>query len=116
MNYHRSDNYNGFQNSIFHKVDVKGWQFNNQFIITNFNAQDSKGVYIRPIIDMSKLFPKIGNYRLGFNYALEQNNIRNKSADTLSPIAFSFDTYSVYLKSNETKKNKYAVTFFYPCG
>ena len=120
-NYHRSDNYNGFQNSIFHKVSIKGWQFNNQFIITNFNTQNDKGYFIRPIIDMSKLFPHIANYRLGFNYALERNETKNKYADTLTPVSFAFDTYSVYLKSDENKRNKYAVTFFtradkYPYG
>lgn len=111
-NYNRSDNYNGFQNSILHKVDIKGWQFNNQFIITNFNTLNDKGVFVRPIIDMSKLFKKFGNYRVGINYALEQNKTFNKVADTLTPVAFSFDTYSVYLKSDESKRNKYAVTFF----
>jgi hypothetical protein len=120
-NYHRSDNYNGFQNSVLHKVKLKGWQFNNQFIITNFNTLTDKGVFVRPVIDLSKLFPKIKNYRLGFNYALEQNKTFNKSADTLTPVAFSFNTYSVYLKSDENKRNKYAITFFtradkYPYG
>ncbi|MCW3116173.1 MAG: hypothetical protein JWM28_255 [Chitinophagaceae bacterium] len=120
-NYTRSDSYNGIQNSIIHKVSIKGWQFNNQFIVTNFNTQNDKGVYLRPVIDLSKLFPKIYNYRIGFNYALEQNKTNNKLADTLTPVAFSFDTYSVYLKSDENKKNKYGITFFtradkYPYG
>jgi hypothetical protein len=120
-NYNRSDSYNGFQNSIIHKVSIKGWQFNNQFIITNFGTQNDKGVYLRPVIDLSKLFPKLYNYRIGFNYALEQNKTNNKLADTLTPVAFSFNTYSVYLKSDENKKNKYGITFFtradkYPYG
>ena len=120
-NYHRSDNYTGFQNSVLHKISLKGWQFNNQFVITNFNTLTDRGIFVRPVIDMSKLFRKIKNYRLGFNYALEQNKTFNKSADTLTPVAFSFDTYSVYLKSDENKKNKYAITFFtradkYPYG
>jgi len=32
--------------------------------------------------------------------------------DTLTADAFYFDSYSVYLKSDEAKKNKYGVTFF----
>ncbi|MBS1608163.1 MAG: hypothetical protein JSS70_05200, partial [Bacteroidetes bacterium] len=111
-NYHRSDNYIGFRNSIVHKVNLQGWQFNNQFIITNFNTLTDKGVFVRPVIDMSKLFKKMANYRLGLNYALEQNKTFNKSADTLTPVAFSFNTYSVYLRSDENKRNKYAITFF----
>ncbi|MBL7748142.1 MAG: hypothetical protein JNM19_11975, partial [Chitinophagaceae bacterium] len=56
INYHRSDNYNGFQNSIIHNADWKGWIFNNQFVVTNFNAQNDKGNFLRPQIDISKRF------------------------------------------------------------
>ena len=38
--------------------------------------------------------------------SIEKNEVRNKAADTLIPFAFSFDSYSIYLKSDENKKNK----------
>ena len=112
INYHRSDNYNGFQNSVLHSASWKGWQLNNQFVLTNFNAGADKGYFIRPIIDISKQLKQLNNWRVGFKYALEQNEVRNKTADTLTPVAFSFDSYSVYMKSDEAKKNRYGVTFF----
>jgi hypothetical protein len=111
-NYTRGDNYKGFQNAINHFVSIKGWQFNNEFVLTNFNSFGDKGAFLRPTIDMSKQFKQLYNWRLGFRYALEQNRVKNKSTDTLSANAFSFDTYSVYLKSDEQKKNRYAITFF----
>lgn len=111
MNYHRSDNYNGFQNSILHTLNWKGWQFNNQFVITNFTDSSNKGTYLRPTIDISKQLKTLANWRAGFNYSLEQNATRNKISDTLTPLAFSFDTYSFYLKSDEKKKNHYNVIF-----
>ena len=49
---------------------------------------------------------------MGFRYALEQNTVRDKATDTLTPLAFSFDSYSVYLRSDEAKKNRYGITFF----
>jgi hypothetical protein len=121
INYRRSDKYNGFQNSLQHTADWKGWQINNQFVITNFNNAADKGVFLRPVIDISKQLKQISNWRLGFKYALEQNEVRNKTADTLTPFAFSFDSYSLYLKSDENKKNRYGITFFtrsdkYPVG
>lgn len=121
INYRRSDKYNGFQNSLQHTADWKGWQINNQFVITNFNNAADKGVFLRPVIDISKQLKQISNWRLGFKYALEQNEVRNKTADTLTPFAFSFDSYSLYLKSDENKKNRYDITFFtrsdkYPVG
>jgi hypothetical protein len=111
-NYHRSDDYNGFQNMLQHNANWKGWQFNNQFTLTSFNALNDKGAFLRPTIDISKQFKKLDNWRIGFNYSLEQNNNRHKLSDTLNPLAFSFDIYSAYLKSDESKQNRYRITFF----
>ena len=70
---------------------------------------------------MSKQFKDLDDWRLGFRYSLEHNNVRDKTSDTLTPFAFSFDSYSVYLRSDEKKKNRYGITFFtrsdnYPVG
>lgn len=120
-NYHRSDNYNGVQNSLIQNSNWKGWQFHNQFILTNFNTLNDRGSFLRPAIDLSKQLKKLDNWRLGLRYELQQNNTKENTADTLTPGAFSFDSYSLYLKSNESRKNKYDVTFFtrsdkYPAG
>jgi hypothetical protein len=121
MNYNRSDNYNGFQQNVQHIANWKGWQLNNQLAYTGFTSVVTKGNFLKPVIDISKGLKKINDYRLGFRYALEQNTIKNKSADTLTPLSFSFDTYSAYLKSSEKRKNRYGLTFFtrsdkYPLG
>jgi hypothetical protein len=120
-NYIRSDDYNGVQNSIFHSLNLKGWRLNNQFILTNFKTVNSTGYFLRPIFDMSKELYKLGGFRLGFKYALEQNEAKDKETDSLAYGSFSFDTYTVYLQSNERRKNKYGMTFFtrsdkYPFG
>lgn len=111
-NYKRGNNYNGVQNAVTQITDWKGWQFNNEFVITRFDALNEKGIFLRPTIDLSKQFKNLKNYRLGFRYAEEQNSVKDKSTDTLAPSAFSFDSYSVYIKSDEAKKNHYGVTFF----
>ncbi len=110
--YTRSDNYKGFQNAITHAVGWKGWQFNNDLTVTNFSTDMNKGTFLRPTIDLSKQLKKMNYWKLGLRYSLEQNSSRNKSTDTLTADAFSFDTYSAYLKSDERKKNKYGITFF----
>jgi hypothetical protein len=111
-NYHRSDSYNGFQNYLANLYNWKGWQFNNDFTLTNFNAVANKGYYFRPIIDLSKQLKQLDNWRLGFRYSMEENNVRNKLTDTLTADAFFFDNYSIYLKSDERKKSRYGLTFF----
>ena len=120
-NYNRSDSYNGIQNSVLQNMKVKGWQFNNQFFITNFKALDSKGYFLRPVFDLSKQLNKLAGLRFGVRYALEQNQTKNQETDSLNFNSFSFDTYSVYLQSDQKKKNKYGLTFFtrtdkYPFG
>lgn len=112
MNYNRSDNYNGLQQSLVQVANVQGWQLNNQFVITNFNSQDDKGNFLRPVMDVSRQFKNLDNIRIGGRYSLEQNITRNKTTDTLTPFSFSFDTYSLYLKTDDTRKNKYSVTYF----
>ena len=112
MNYRRSDNYQGYQNTVQHVLNAKGWTINNQLTLTNFTTGTDKGSFFRPVVDMSRLFKRLSSVRLGFRYALEKNEVRNKIKDTVSPTSFSFDTYSAYLKSDETKRNKWGLSFF----
>jgi hypothetical protein len=112
LTYQRSDDYKGFQNVLQHLTQLGGWTFNNQLAVTNFNSSTNKGSYFRPVLDMSKVLKQMASMKLGFRYALENNEIRNKLNDSLSPLSFSFDTYSAYLKTDEAKKNKFGVTFF----
>ncbi len=110
--YDRSDHYNGWQNQVTHQAGWKGWQVNNRFTITNYTSLLNKGSFIRPQIDISKELRSFDNWRLGFNYMLEKNISKLRSNDSLLGTAFSFDVYSAYLRSNESRKNKYTITFF----
>jgi hypothetical protein len=121
IHYNRSDNYSGYQNAVRHVANWKGWQFNNEIVATNFNTADNKGVFLRPVIDISKELKKFSGWRLGARYALERNTMKHKASDTLTPFAFDFDIYSIYLRSNESRKNRYGITFYtrsdkYPVG
>ena len=121
MNYHRGDDYNGFQNSLQQVQTVKGWQFNNQLAYTSFKTRFNEGSFLRPVIDISKELKRLKDFRLGFRYTLEDNKTKDKATDTLTNQSFSFDSYSAYLKSSEKKSNKYGITFFtrsdkYPVG
>ncbi len=118
--YHRSDSYDGFQHDIRHNANWKGWKIANEWVSTSYNTMADKGVFLRPTIDISKQLKKLQGWELGVKYALEQNKARNKATDTLTPLAFSFDSYSVYLRSTQ-QKNHYGITFFtrsdkYPVG
>lgn len=112
MNYRRNDGYNGNQNILQHTMNTDGWTINNQFALTAFQTGTTKGSFLRPVVDMSRLFRKMSSVRLGVRYALEKNEVKSLLKDSLIPTSFSFDTYTAYLKSDETKRNKWALQFF----
>ena len=119
--YTRSDGYSGVKNSIIQRADYGNWHFNNQVHITSFNLQDQRGYYLRPVLDVSKDFPRLANHRLGIGYTLDHNYTRYKDYDSLNAGSFSFDIWQVYIKSPQGKPNKWGVTWYtrsdkYPYG
>ena len=120
-NYHRSDNYNGIQHSILQYSNLNGWQFNNQFVITNYKTDLTSGSFLRPIVDLSKELKVLSGIIIGGRWALEDNDAKYKSNDSLLPASFSFNTYSLYMQSGAKSKDRYGITFFsrtdkYPVG
>ena len=111
-NYNRSDHYNGFQNSLTQFTQWHNWAFNNDFTITNYTGALNKGYFLRPVIDISKKIPALDNWSVGARYTLEQNADRDVQTDTLNATAYSFDTYTFFLKSDESRQNRYGINFY----
>jgi hypothetical protein len=89
--------------------------------ISNFDATNEKGYFLRPSLDISRQFKRISNYILGANYSVEHNEIRNKVSDSVALYSFSFTNFSLYLKSDPAKPNRWGATYFtrtnaYPLG
>ncbi|HWJ26735.1 MAG TPA: hypothetical protein VNS32_09340, partial [Flavisolibacter sp.] len=112
MTYQRSDNYKGFQHVIQQSANLQGWMLNNQLAVTNFNGFTGKGSYLRPVIDISKKLKQLSSMNVGFRYTLENNEVRDLNKDSLSATSFSFDTYTAYIKSDDSKKNRFGLNFF----
>jgi hypothetical protein len=112
MSYNRGEHYKGLQQLVQHSFVLGGWTFANQFSITNFRDSLNRGKFLRPIVDVSKTLSNWRNLKLGVRYALEQNEIRSREKDTVINTSFSFDTWTAYLKTDETQKNRYTLTFF----
>lgn len=110
--YSREDGYNGVRNSLIQRADYGNWHFNNQFNITGFNQQIQKGFYVKPVIDIAKDFPKLGNYRIGGGYTAERNEIKYKQFDSLNAGSFSYYIWQAYIKSPISKPNKWGVTYY----
>ncbi|MEO6707026.1 MAG: hypothetical protein ABIN04_14390 [Ginsengibacter sp.] len=111
-NYQRSDKYNGIRNSIENVMNIKGWHFTNKFYITAINSPEQKGNFIRPSVDLYKTFSFLKKVKIGGGYSSENNQQLNKIYDTLMPTSFGFHLWQVYLKSDETKLNRWGLTYF----
>lgn len=111
-NYNRSDRYNGFQHALTQFTQWRNWTFNNDATLTQYSGMLDKGNFLRPILDISKKIPALDNWSIGVRYTLEHNESRNKATDTLNATAFSFDTYTFFIKSDDAKQNHYGISFF----
>jgi hypothetical protein len=121
INYNRSDKFNGFRQQLDFYMLTKGWKFSNLVSLTTNNSPLQNGIYLRPTIDVSKTIAKFHNIQVGANYMGENNQQRYKLADSLTPFSFAFNVWQVYLKSDESKLNKWGVSYFtrndhYPIG
>jgi hypothetical protein len=119
--YQRGNDFTGFRNSMTHTQQAGQWQFNNNINMSRFDAALFKGYFFRPTVQVSRILSKWGNYKLSGLYSLEKNQTKVKATDSLSLESFAFATMQVSLKSDETKPNKWGLTYFsrndaYPSG
>jgi hypothetical protein len=111
-NYKRSDNYNGLRQTFVHYMMVNGWKISDQVNFTNINSNTQKGTFLRPTIDISKQLSKLNKLQLGFNFSAENNKLADKISDTLSPLSFAYNLWQAYIKSDDTKPNRWGLTYF----
>ena len=112
-NYTRSDHYTGFRHVIENYSKIKGFRITDQISITNINDLLQKGNFIRPTVDVSKLFRSMKNVQAGVNYTGEYDNLKNTNGDSLSYLSFAFNTFTAYVKSDVSKLNKWGASYFH---
>jgi len=110
--YIRNDGYRGYRQLLMNDQKIAGWQFHSIFNLTNINSIQNKGFFLRPSVDVSKVLSNFKNYVIGGSYALEHNEIHGKISDSVSASSFAFTTLSAYIKSNQAKDNRWALTYF----
>jgi len=110
--YLRSDGFTGIRNVTTHTQNFDGWHLTDILNLTNSSTPDDKGYYFRPTIDINKTFTSFNNYNIGASYALEHNEIKNVLADTVTPLSFAFETLTAYIKSDQSKKNRWSFNYY----
>jgi hypothetical protein len=112
INYHRSDNYQGTRHQFDNISSVNGLKFINTISLTTTSTQLTHGIYLRPAIDVSKVFSKLKNMQAGVNYSAENNKQVAAISDTLTPLSFAFNIWQAYIKSNQERANKWGISYF----
>ncbi len=110
--YLRSDEYNGYRHTVAHKQMFGQFTTDNLLNLTFINTPADKGYFLRPALQLSRQFPQLKNHTVGTSYALEHQEIRHRSSDTITPASFSFQTISAFVRSDVSKLNKWAFTYF----
>lgn len=109
--YIRGDNYNGQRHTINHFANMKGWQLHDVLNYTRMNASDFHGYFLRPTIELNKTFARLNNYQVGAVYSLEHNELRENVTDSILPSAFSFNSWSAYIRSRQDKMNRWSLSW-----
>lgn len=109
--YYRSDDYSGFRNAIENKMQLGDWSFSNWVEYTSTNYGPLKGYFFRPTFSLSKQFKSLKNIKIGGSFQAEVNKQLNQIYDTLTPLSFAFNTWKIFVKSDESKLNKWTLSY-----
>lgn len=111
QNYQRGILFKGFRQVIQHSLQSKAWTWTGNLNYSSMDSGNNKGFFLRPTVDLKRRFAKLDQLEIGGQYYLEHSESRNRITDTLSPLTFMWDTWTVYLRSKEAA-NKWGVNFF----
>lgn len=110
-NYNRSDNYKGSRHLADLYTMVRGFKITSRMSLLDFSAPGQKGTFSRPLLDVKKELLKLKKTQLGIKYLGENNRLSNLLTDTLTLNSFAFNQFEVYMKSDESKLNKFGASY-----
>ena len=99
--------YKGFKHNLKTTINQSSWNFSAGGSYLNFTNQKINGSYMRPEAHLSKFICK-KKIKTGFNWNREWN--QQKVNDTMTRNSFAFDNVDWFAQSNDSTKNKFALT------
>jgi hypothetical protein len=111
QSYQRGASFKGMRHVVEHFVQQKGWVWNTRVNYSSIDSSTGKGFFLRPLVELKKRISFLKQAELGGSYYLEHNENRNKRSDSISISSFSWDTWTLFLKSPE-RANKWGLNFF----
>jgi hypothetical protein len=109
--YERSDGFTGMRNAITHRQTIDSFHLIDQVSLVTSDSNNFSGRFFRPSADISRPIAFLKNYTLGAAWSLEDNENRDKKADTLAGTSFLYQTWAAYLKSPEKSRNHWGMSY-----
>lgn len=100
----RDSLYQGLRHETAIRLQQKGFEIDGRGSLLTSRGQEMETRFLRPAIDLSKTFAKLGNWQLGFHGEMEKNSRFTTAADTLSPGSYFYDLMRFYLRSPQQEK------------
>lgn len=107
-NFNRGPYYSGLQQSLNGVYQLKNYTAKYAGSLLNSETIVDDGQFYRQNFTLSKAF---NYFETGFNYNEENNQTVNKSNDTLSLQSFSFRAYEYFVKSADSAKREFLLSY-----
>jgi hypothetical protein len=111
QSYDRGTSFKGIRHVAEHFIQQKGWTWNARANYSTIDSSTANGFFLRPLVELKKKMSFLKQTEIGGSYYLEHNENRNKATDSLAFSSFSWDTWTLFLRSLENA-NKWGLNFF----
>jgi hypothetical protein len=106
----RGNSYSGQRHAAAVKLKTDTWQVDGNLSLLESKDELADGSFRRPKLKLSKTFEKLGGWSLQSSYEGERSLRQQIGVDTLSPLSFQFDRYSIGLALPANDKYKLSIS------
>ncbi|WP_116128186.1 hypothetical protein [Lewinella sp. IMCC34183] len=106
----RGEDYRGERHEGLLQLAAAGWSAAGSFSLLNSRDTASVGTFRRPSLQVGKTFERWGGWELAAAYAGEKSVRRSLDADTLSPLSFQYDRYTLGLSAPENERYGFSLS------
>lgn len=107
----RDSIYTGAKHFSQLRFSKKGFNLLGQGSLLKSKSLTEESEYIKPKIDISKTFKKLGDWSFGVHGEQEKNKRMDIVSDTLNRTSLYYDLYRVYLKSPKRDKFNFSINY-----
>lgn len=106
----RGESYSGKRHAATVKFKTENWLVDGSLSLLESKDEIADGSFRRPKLKISKTFEKLGGWTLQSAYQGERSLRQQIGLDTLSPLSFQFDRYTIGLALPASDKYKFSIS------